>query len=73
MPRNSPHFFRREDDGSVRLRIRFDPDEASLYEEAAGSMPVVDWLHATLAKAAKEQVAEARKTQPKVLPRASNE
>lgn len=69
MARNSPHFFRRESDGSVRLRIRFDAEEASLYEEAAGKMPVVDWLHATLGAAARQQVDEARKDQPKVRPR----
>lgn len=70
MAKNSPAFFRREDDGSVRLRIRFDPEEASLYEEAAGTTPVVDWLHATLGAAAREQVDKARReSQPKVAPR----
>lgn len=58
--RHSPHFFAREADGSVRLRIRIESDEASLYEEAAGSMPVMDWLHSTLQDAAERQVREAR-------------
>lgn len=70
--RQSPSFFTRESDGSVRIRLRFDAEEASLYEEAAGMMPVVDWLHHTLATAAQEQVAKARQqSQPKVKPRES--
>ena len=70
--RKSPSFFTRESDGSVRIRLRFDAEEASLYEEAAGTMPVVDWLHYTLVTAAEKQVAKARlESQPKVKPRES--
>lgn len=68
---HSKHFFHRESDNSVRLRIRFAPEEASLYEEAAGSTPVVEWLHRTLSEAARTQVAKARESQPKVLPKES--
>lgn len=69
--RQSPSFFSREPDGTVRIRLRFDQEEASLYEEAAGTMPVVDWLHHTLVTAARAQVAKARETQPKVVPKES--
>jgi hypothetical protein len=44
----SPHFFEREADGSVRLRIRFTPEEASLIEEAAGSTPLMLYIHRVL-------------------------
>lgn len=44
----SPHFFRREADGSVRLRIRFTPEEASLIEEAAGETPLMLYIHRVL-------------------------
>lgn len=59
--RHSPHFFAREPDGSVRLRIRFENDEASLFEEAAGDTPVMVWLHRTLGEAARRQVKSRRK------------
>lgn len=66
--KHNPHFFARESDGSVRVRVRFESDEAALFEEAAGDTPVMIWLHRTLAKAAKEEVREARKKQPPVAP-----
>lgn len=59
--KHSPNFFAREDDGSVRLRLRFDGDEASLFEEAAGDTPVMLWLHRTLSNAAHRQVDARRK------------
>lgn len=64
----SPHFFLREPDGSVRLRIRFDGEEASLFEEAAGKTPVMVWIHRTLGEAARRQVEQARKDRPHVRP-----
>jgi hypothetical protein len=66
--KHNPNFFAREPDGSVRIRVRFDSDEAALFEEAAGDMPVMAWLHRTLAKAAREEVREARRQQPQVPP-----
>lgn len=65
---HNPHFFNREPDGTVRLRIRFENEEASLFEEAAGETPVMVWIHRTLAAAAKRQVREQRKNRPKVPP-----
>lgn len=44
----SPHFFERERDGSVRVRIRFTADEASLIEEAAGDTPLMLYIHRVL-------------------------
>lgn len=65
---HSPAFFRREPDGGVRVRVRFDNDEANLFEEAAGETPVMVWLHRTLVAAAKRQIKEQRKQRPKVAP-----
>lgn len=62
MSKQSPHFFAREDDGSVRLRIRFLPDEASLIEEAAGATPLMTWIHQTLSQNAKDEVARQRES-----------
>lgn len=51
--RMSPHFFKREADGSVRLRIRFTPEEAAAIEEAAGETPLLLYIHRVLAERAK--------------------
>lgn len=66
--KHSDHFFDREADGTVRLRIRFENDEASLFEEAAGDTPVMLWMHRTLQAAAKRQVREARRSRQQVAP-----
>lgn len=66
--RHSRHFFAREPDGSVRLRMRFRGEEASLFEEAAGDTPVMVWIHRTLEEAAKRQVKARREKLPKVAP-----
>lgn len=66
--KHSPHFFNREPDGTVRLRIRLEPEEASLFEEAAGDTPVMLWLHRTLEAAARRQVEKQRAERPKVAP-----
>lgn len=55
-PNMSPHFFRREADGSVRLRIRFTPEEASLIEEAAGETPLVLYIHRVLGDRARYHI-----------------
>lgn len=64
----SAHFFTREADGSVRIRIRFTPEEASLYEEAAGATPILHWVHESLMEKATAQVEAARANRPKVRP-----
>lgn len=53
---DSPHFFRREADSSVRLRIRFTPEEASLIEEAAGETPLLLYIHRVLGDRARYHV-----------------
>jgi hypothetical protein len=44
----SPHFFRREADGSVRVRIRFTAEEAAIIEEGAGDTPLLLYIHRVL-------------------------
>ena len=46
--RKSDRFFERQRDGSVRLRIRFTPEEANLIEEAAGETPLLLYIHRVL-------------------------
>lgn len=64
----SKHFLEREDDGSVRLRMRFSGEEASLYEEAAGDTPIMLWLHRTLNAAAEREVRQARRERAAIPP-----
>jgi hypothetical protein len=66
--KQSEHFFARESDGTVRLRIRFDGPEASLMEEAAADMPLMAWIHKTLADAARKQVEEAHRARQQIGP-----
>lgn len=66
--RPSPKFFNRDSDGTVRLRLRFYPQDAALIEEAAGAMPLMDWIYSTLRNAAQQQVQEARSRRPPVGP-----
>jgi hypothetical protein len=66
--KQSEHFFARESDGTVRLRIRFDSAEASLMEEAAGEVPLMAWIHQTLAAASRKQVEEIHRNRPNVGP-----
>lgn len=65
---HSLRFFARERDGSVRLRLRFQQDEASLFEEAAGDTPVMVWINRTLTEAAKRQVRAARQKRTPIPP-----
>ncbi len=65
---HNPHFFNRDKDGTVRVRIRFDNEEAALFEEAAGDIPVMVWLHQTLGRAAREQVSQARRERAAIPP-----
>lgn len=64
----SPHFFNRESDGSVRLRIRFSEEEADAIEEAAGNTPLMAWIHRSLARSAEREVTKHRRSRPKVRP-----
>jgi hypothetical protein len=66
--KQSPHFFAREPDGTVRLRIRFQPDEASMIEEAAGATPVMLWIHKTIREAAKAEVLAQREAMKDIAP-----
>lgn len=60
----NPRFFEREPGGSVRLRIRLTADDASLVEEAAGSTPLVRWIHNAITQAAHRDVTAAREAWP---------
>lgn len=66
--RPSPHFFQRDSDGSARLRLRFDPELASLIEEAAGAEKLLDWMMGTLRREARRDADAARATRPHVGP-----
>lgn len=67
-PATNRNFFVRHPDDSVRLRIRFDPHDADLIEEAAGDTPLLLWLHRTWKAAATRQVAAARASRPDIAP-----
>jgi hypothetical protein len=49
----SPYRFARDEDGSVRIRIRFTEDEADSIEDAAfaANLPVLHWIHHTIHRA----------------------
>lgn len=64
---HSPHFFAREPDGSVRLRIRFSSEEASIIEEAAGSTPLMLYIHRVLAQQSRYHIQRAREGSPVLL------
>lgn len=49
----NPHFFTRDADGSVRFRMRLDPEEAALIEEGAGTTPLMLYMHRVLVAQAK--------------------
>lgn len=57
--RLNPHFFRRDDDGSVRIRMRFTKHEADLIEEAAGDQPLVSFMREIIMDAAETRSREA--------------
>ena len=59
--RPSLHFFTREPDGGVRVRLRFTGELASLIEEAAGQKPLMPWIYEALEKQAKADVRTARR------------
>lgn len=57
----SPHFFKRDEDGSVRLRIRFTKEEADIIEEAAADTPLVHYIQKVLMDRARAHAEAARK------------
>lgn len=57
----SPHFFRRDENGSVRVRLRFSAEEANLIEEAAGSTPLIPYMQHVLLDRARIHAERARK------------
>lgn len=57
----NPHFFQRERDRSVRLRLRFTEEEADLIEEAAGDTPLVAYIHRVLRDRAKYHITQSRR------------
>lgn len=59
-PRLSPHFFRRERDRSVRLRLRLSEEEADLIEEAAGDTPLLLYIHRVLNDRARFHAQKSR-------------
>lgn len=56
----SPHFFRRERDRSVRLRLRLSEEEADLIEEAAGETPLMLYIHRVLNDRARYHIQKSR-------------
>lgn len=63
-PPLDPHVFRRERDGSVRLRIRFSPEEAALIEEAAGETPLLLYIHRVLGERARYHIKKSKESNP---------
>lgn len=63
----SPHFFKREADGSVRLRVRFTPEEASLIEEAAGETPLLLYIHRVLGDRARYHIRKRAEIEGQAL------
>jgi hypothetical protein len=59
----SPHFFRREADGSVRVRIRFTAEEAAVIEEGAGDTPLLLYIHRVLNDRARYHIRKRREVE----------
>lgn len=66
--RRSPHFLARDASGKVTLRMRFTDEEAALFEEAAGAVPVVDYMHQALNRQATEDVRAVREERKHLPP-----
>lgn len=56
----NPHFFRRERDRSVRIRLRLTPEEADQIEEAAGDTPLLLYIHRVLNDRARFHAQKSR-------------
>lgn len=57
----NPHFFRRDENGTVRIRLRLGPEEASIIEEAAGDTPLITYIHRVLMDRAKQHAEKAQR------------
>lgn len=68
MSKPSPHFFRRQADGSVRVRMKFTSEEADVIEEAAKSTPLLRYLHQVINETARRDADEARRERRRSLP-----
>lgn len=55
-PRLSEHFFHREEDRSVRFRMRLSPEVASLVEDAAGDTPLMVYMARALKSTAEYHI-----------------
>ena len=56
----SDNFFKRDDDRSVRLRIRFSEEEADAIEMGAGKTPLILYIKRVLADAARRHAEQSR-------------
>ncbi len=61
-------FLKREADGTVRLRMRFQPEEAASFEEAAGDRPVIEWMYEALRRQATADIEARRAARPVAPP-----
>lgn len=66
--RLNPYFFRREKDGTVRVRLRFTAQEAAVIEEGAGEVPVVDYLYRIINRTAARDAGLAQRKRNALLP-----
>lgn len=63
----SANQFRRDPNGTVRIRMRFGPEEADLIEEAAGDTPLVTYMKRVLLERAKVHAEKAGKERQRRL------
>lgn len=68
MSRINPFFFKRDSDGSVRVRMRFTREEADIIEEAAGDTPLLPYLYEVINERAEQDAQEARLDRARVVP-----
>lgn len=66
--RLNPYFFRREKDGTVRVRMRFTAQEASVIEEGAGETPIIDYLYRIINSTAAQDAERAQQERNAQLP-----
>lgn len=68
MARINPFFFKRDSDGSVRVRMRFTREEADIIEEAAGDTPLLPYLYEVINERAEQDAREARLDRARAVP-----
>lgn len=54
----NPNFFRRQPDGSVKLRLNLTSEEADLIELGAGKTPLLLYIHRVLQERAKFHISK---------------